>query len=121
VILAYLPPRILKKSYARHRDEIVGLGATWEEFKVALKAIRKQGYCVTRGDVDEDLVGIAAPVMNAEQRIVGSLSIVGTADSMQQVSMQTLIALVRAAAEETRERIAALEASMHPTLPRAMG
>ena len=121
VILAYLPHRILKRSYALHRDEIQGLGSSWDEFKAALKTIRKQGYCVTKGDVDHDRVGIAAPLMNAERRIIGSLSIVGTADSMAHVSMPKFITLTAAAAAETSDRLTQLEVSTTSSTPRAVG
>jgi DNA-binding IclR family transcriptional regulator len=41
------------------------LGASWDEFRAALTAIRRQGYSYTGGELDPPNVGIAAPVFAA--------------------------------------------------------
>ncbi len=121
VILAHMPARILRKSFEKHHSEMIGLGTNWEEFKASLKTIRRQGYCIGYGEVDKDRVGIAAPVMNGDQGVIGSLSIVGTTASMEEVSVGKLITLVKAAAVETSERLAALEEKSTQSSPRAVG
>ena len=42
----------------------------------ALKAIRKQGYSVSVGEVDIRNAGIAAPILSPEKRAIGCLVLV---------------------------------------------
>lgn len=75
LILANLTPYQLRNMMLWHADEIrtAGLGKTWEEFRRAMAQIRKDGSCVTRGEVVRGLVGIGAPVFDPESRILGSI------------------------------------------------
>jgi DNA-binding IclR family transcriptional regulator len=40
-----------------------------------LKQIRHLGYCITRGEVDEGIVGLAVPLPTARRGIAASLGI----------------------------------------------
>jgi DNA-binding IclR family transcriptional regulator len=75
LILAHLSPYQLRNMMLWHADEIraAGLGANWEEFRQAMARIRREGTCVTRGEVVPGLVGIGAPVFDADRRILGSI------------------------------------------------
>ena len=75
LILAHLTPYQLRNMMLWHADEIraAGLGDNWEEFRQAMARIRKDGSCVTRGEVVEGLVGIGAPVFDPDRRILGSI------------------------------------------------
>jgi DNA-binding IclR family transcriptional regulator len=77
IILAHLRSRTLKALFAREAAEIAaaGLGASWEEFRRGLAAIRRAGVCVSHGEIDTGRVGIAAPVFDRERTVLGSLSI----------------------------------------------
>jgi DNA-binding IclR family transcriptional regulator len=77
-ILAYLPQRRLIQLYLQNQAEVAqaGFGSTYEEFAVALKAIRRQGYVVTHAEVDPSVVGIGVPLFGGGRSIIGSLSIV---------------------------------------------
>ena len=78
VILASLPERRLTRLFAENQQEVAkaGLGRSREEFLAAMKAIRRQGYAVTRGEVDPGVVGVSVPVLGGERSVIGSLSIV---------------------------------------------
>ena len=77
IILAHLRSRTLKALFAREAAEIAaaGLGASWEEFRRGLAAIRRAGVCVSHGEIDAGRVGIAAPVFDRERTVLGSLSV----------------------------------------------
>ncbi|WP_108663147.1 IclR family transcriptional regulator [Acuticoccus kandeliae] len=95
-ILAQLQPRKLAK-LIEHEDwsSRPGTAATSaEEFRKELAAIRKRGYCIGRGEVDEGLVGIAAPLSVAERAITGSLSLVVRASDVDASIERRLILLV---------------------------
>lgn len=76
VVLAHLPTRTLKKLFAEHSKEIkaASLGHDWETFKKTLAVIRRAGACITKGEVDQGRVGIAAPVFASDGSVLGSLS-----------------------------------------------
>ena len=76
IILAHLPPRALKSLFEQDGAEIAaaGFGRTWDEFRSSLGAIRRDGFIVTRGEIDAGRVGIGVPVFDKDRAILGSLS-----------------------------------------------
>lgn len=77
-ILAHLPDHRLRSLMLSNAAEIAaaGLGNDWAGFRKTLRDIRKQGYSFSRGEVDSRNVGIAAPILSEDKRILGSLVIV---------------------------------------------
>jgi DNA-binding IclR family transcriptional regulator len=71
-ILAQLPARRLTKILETHADNDIST----EDFRAMLLEIRKRGYCITRGEIDHGLIGIAAPVIGHSLGLVASLSLV---------------------------------------------
>lgn len=107
IILAHLPIRTLRSIFAQHGPEIAaaGLGVDWAEFRRALTALRRAGISVTRGDVDVGRVGIAAPVFDKDNSILGSLSFVLSADEANDRLVGRLSTLTVAAAREIERRM----------------
>ncbi len=89
VILAHLPPRRLKRLLERE-DAAGSLEAMREE----LALIRKRGYSVTRNEVDEGMVGVAAPVVVSGRSMLGSLSLVVRGSDIDPQQEKRLILLV---------------------------
>ncbi len=108
VILAHLPPHQLRALFTRHRTAIAasGLGADWEAFRTALRTIREAGHCVTIGEFRPGILGIAAPLFNAEGGVLGSLGIASEARRVQPKQRDVLAAAVMQAAKEACARIA---------------
>ena len=107
VILAHLPPRALSDLWQSHRREIVaaGLGSSYDEFKLALQEIRKDGARVSAGEVDPGRIGISAPLFDAHGRIIGSLSIVLMSPRASDVAVARLrTSVINAAREIERMR-----------------
>ena len=106
VILASLPTRRLKVVHAAHQQEIalVGLGAGWDEFKSAMSAIRKAGYCISHGEIDEGRIGISVAVVNQENFAIGSLSYV-VSDSTDQRIITRLISLLQTGVRELESNL----------------
>jgi len=79
VLLAWLPPeeaRQLLDSTDLHRFT----SATLTSVDILMKRldhIRRGGYSVTRGELDPDVVGIAAPIRDERQQVVAAVSIAG--------------------------------------------
>lgn len=78
VILAHLPWRLQKREYENNREPIAsaGMGNDWKSFSAGLRDIRKKGYCISHGEVDPGLIGIAAPIFSPDGQVRHSLSIV---------------------------------------------
>jgi len=82
VVLAYMERRRLRRLYdaAQHDPQTAAdthaLGAGWRDFTRTLRAIRKQGYYISRGELDAGITGIAAPVFGEQEEILGSLVLV---------------------------------------------
>lgn len=107
VILAHLPPHRLRALFARHRTTIAaaGLGADWDAFRAALRAIREAGHCITMGEFQPGVLGVAAPLFNAEGGVLGSLGIATEASRVPPRARAALATRVVAAAQEACERI----------------
>lgn len=82
VILAELSGRKLGKLLKTVAADTDPLGEKVEEFKDGLARIRKGGYCISRGEIDDGLVGIAAPIVAQELGIIASLSLVLSAEGL---------------------------------------
>lgn len=108
-ILAHLPPHALKALFARRAAEIAaaGLGNSWEAFKRALGALRREGVCITQGEVDPGRVGVAAPIFDPEGAILGSLTFVLPAAQADEARLARLAPLTVAGAREIEQAMSA--------------
>ncbi|WP_270938956.1 IclR family transcriptional regulator, partial [Falsiroseomonas oryzae] len=107
VILAHLPAHRLRTLFARHRATIAaaGLGADWEGFRGAVRAIRDAGHCVTEGEFRPGILGIAAPLLNADGEVLGSIGVAGDAARIPRRQRVALADRVMAAAQDACDRL----------------
>lgn len=90
-ILAHLPARFVRHFHDAHAAEMIAAGfpPEWEGVKAALRRIRGNRVCVTAGELDAGMTGIAAPLRNAEGAVDASLGFVlpsGHADHLATMS-----------------------------------
>jgi DNA-binding IclR family transcriptional regulator len=113
VVLAHLPTRTLKKLFAGHAKEIkaASLGHDWETFKKTLAGVRRAGACITRGEVDQGRVGIAAPVFASDGSALGSLSSVLPAYRADETLIGRILPLTTAGAREIERSMQVVEIS----------
>jgi DNA-binding IclR family transcriptional regulator len=50
-----------------------------DEFKAELESVRERGFAITRGELEEGLDGVAAPVLDADGHVLGALGVSGPA------------------------------------------
>lgn len=107
VILAYLLPRQLKRLYEGHADEsdLKRLGPDWKTFSKSMLQVRKQGYCISKGELDPDKTGLAAPIFDEKKRVLGSITLVGSTERFEAFNESYLANLITGAAAEITERI----------------
>jgi len=74
--------------------------------------IRRDGYCVSRGERDPDVVGIGAPVFGGDGELVGALLLSGLTSRFGEDQVKRYVALVVDAAKRLSE---ALGSQREPT------
>ena len=101
-ILASMPRRVLKRLYATRSEDIesAGLGADWKQFLARLRIWRVAGHVLANSEVDNGRFGIAAPVLSADRKAIGSLSFVLDAARADELTVNRLIPMVISAARE---------------------
>lgn len=108
VILAHLTPARLRRIYEAHAQEPAAqaLGADWSAFSRHFRACRKQGYYISRGEMQSDMTGVSAPIFNSDGIVVGSLGLVFESQRSRFLHEDALAELVVRHAEEVSARIA---------------
>lgn len=103
-ILANLPPRTLRAYCIDALADLsgAGFGEDWPTIRARLRALRGE-VCITHGKIDAGLIGIAAPILDGEAGVVGSLGLVIAASSVP-VGVGTLPSQVEAAAQRAAAR-----------------
>lgn len=89
-ILAQLPSRRLTRLVAHPEHD----PASMAELRAALAAIRKRGHCVSRGEIDPGLAGIAVPIALPQLGIAASLSLVVEAARIDETREHRLVLLL---------------------------
>jgi len=101
IILAHQPTRLLRALYARHEKEIreSGIGASWEEFRAAMRKLRRTGYAVSHGEIDQGRIGISTALLNDDRSALGGLSYV-IPESTDAKLIPFLVGVIQAGARE---------------------
>ena len=77
----------------------------WKEFSRAMLQIRKQGHCLSRGEVEEGRCGLSAAIFDDKHRVLGSISLVGSDQRFAAFNDHFLAALIMSAAAEITRRM----------------
>lgn len=77
VILAHFSNYQLTKLHDEQSDQFqqAGLGSSLIAVRETLKRIRQKGWVHTEGQVNQGVTGVAAPIFDSKQEIIGSLSL----------------------------------------------
>jgi DNA-binding IclR family transcriptional regulator len=86
IILAHMSSRTAKTLHGRYSLDMrqAGLGANWEQVKTRLRDLRAAGAAVTHSELDVGMAGIAVPLFDPQQDVVGSISFVTPVRHMTQ-------------------------------------
>ncbi|MEV3914653.1 IclR family transcriptional regulator C-terminal domain-containing protein [Streptomyces canus] len=71
-----------------------------------LGRIRRLGYSVTRGELDPDVVGIAAPIRDENKQVVAAVSVAALASRVYPEAETEIAQKVLATAQEISDRMA---------------
>lgn len=92
-ILAYTETEVAKEVY-----ETCDLGARrydWKEFSRVLKQVKRDGFAVCDGEIDEGVVSLACPVSVGEIEGLFSIGIVGPSGRIKAMTIERLASTLR--------------------------
>jgi DNA-binding IclR family transcriptional regulator len=104
IILAHLQPRSMRRVFDRLQAADSAL-PEWRQLSKEMLALRKKGYCVTRGEMEVGRVGLSAPIFDENQRVLGSISVVGDVRQFEMFNEEFLASRVIEAAAALTECI----------------
>lgn len=122
VILANLSSHQLRSIYGRSKESIeeAGLGTSWTEFREGLAKIRKDGYAITKGEINPGVYGVAAPIFNSDNLILGSLGVAWSEKEHQDVDLKRTVLSVKRAAHSVSQNLSQAKTGIDLP-PRAVG
>lgn len=104
VLLAFLPPELQLELIPSKLDRLTPrTQVDRERIRADLLAIREAGYCISHGEVSEQLVSVAAPILAFGGSVIGGINIAAPAFRTQQADLDRYVALVTEAAREISE------------------
>jgi DNA-binding IclR family transcriptional regulator len=105
-MLGHIATPRLRRLHATHAALIAdgGLGADLETFLSTCARIRRDGHAMTRGELDRGRLGIAAPVLTRERRVIASLG-AAMLDGLQPSALSAARAAIISAARELSLRL----------------
>jgi len=110
VIVAAQPAAWVRALYDAHADEAAaaGMGADWSEYRAKLRAIRKQGFYISRGELEPALCAIAAPIPpSTHQDSAAAVAVVTSTERFGLLNTDLLATMVRQAARTITEELLA--------------
>lgn len=117
-LLAWLPNEEVEGMLASPLAEFTETTRTDRDALYAeLAAVRERGYSVSVGELEPQVYGVAAPVLDAWRRPVAIVSVWGPRDRVPEERFAELGTRARRAAEEVRARIAPAGAATAGTVP----
>lgn len=80
-----------------------------DELKAQLRQIRRQGYCLSEGEVDAGATSVAVPIFGRRGRLVAGLSVAGPTFRMDQSNVEHTLTLLHDAAAAIEEELASTD------------
>lgn len=101
VLLAFLPPQIQEQLLPDQLDRFTPRTITRRSRLAAeLQVIRKTGHCISRGEVSDQLVSVAVPVLAFDGSVIAALNIAAPAFRTEESDLQRFVLLLKDAAQE---------------------
>lgn len=119
VLLARQPRRVQVRIHSRHARTIAasGMGDSLAAFLEVLSVIRREGFFLSRGEVNEQVWGAAVPLMGPDGDVLAALALAGSPQRMQAYGLPKLRLVLAQAATEVAERLVASQSPVPVSLP----
>lgn len=101
IILANIPSKIQKFIYHKYQDHFKadGFAQNESEFLENLNQIKKQGYYLSKGELETHLGAIAVPIVYSNKAFPIALSIVGSVKRFNLIQVETIVEILTKAAD----------------------
>jgi IclR family acetate operon transcriptional repressor len=110
VLLAFLPERDRERLLARPLERLTpNTIVDPEQLRAQLREVRARGYAYTLEELEVGLNAVAAPVRQADGRVVAAVSVAGPAYRLTPGRIPVLAGEIRAAGEEISRRMGYIE------------
>ncbi|MDT2023747.1 IclR family transcriptional regulator [Methylocella sp. CPCC 101449] len=108
VIVAHLPRGRLKRIYDSDPELAaqVGYGENWLEFRNTMSAIRRAGFAMSYGELDDGLAGVAAPIFGIDGVVIGSIVAALTQQRLALIQIDKLTDAIKTGAARISEEVA---------------
>lgn len=108
VLIAQLPPAESKALLKRERlQQFTPRTLTKvEDLLARLESVRADGYCVARGELDENILGVAAPIIDASGAVTAAVSVAALETRVPDERLPEVVAAVADAAARVSDRLA---------------
>ncbi len=110
-ILSTFPKAKLAALFEQHAEEIAaaGLGTSLEAFRANLLKIRRAGFYLSNGELEEGVSAIASPLFTDDSgEAVGSIALVVPSRRLEILNLDRLVDTLKDAAARTSARARAL-------------
>ncbi|MFC7395365.1 IclR family transcriptional regulator [Scopulibacillus cellulosilyticus] len=107
IILAYLP-KGEQETYIENTDlKPIGIGTITDKhvLRQSLDEARKNGYVVTRSELENYTASVSAPVLNGQNQVAAAISVAGIEARYQEDRLPELIKKVKKAAMEISKKL----------------
>ena len=71
-----------------------------------IEKIRQRGYCMTFGEVDTNIFGLAVPIFDSEKRVIASLTVAGPTERWTKENSEEFVNKVVSSGHEISEKLA---------------
>ena len=107
-ILSSMSRSRLKRLWKEHQHEVdcQEIGRDWLSFWKALQAIKRQGLCMSTGEIDAGMSGISSPILFGTGEVAGCISLVFAAEDFRVYEPELIGARLRAAAGQVSRALA---------------
>jgi DNA-binding IclR family transcriptional regulator len=110
ILLAYAKKEEIDKVLKRNLESYTENSITdKKKLKIQLKKIRDQGYVISWGEVDKGAIGIGAPILDENGKLLYGLSIAGPEERIKSYGLNKAINKVVTVAEEISDKINLIE------------
>lgn len=114
-VMPFLEKRKLRLLYETHKTDTAAMqhGADWNSFSETMRAIKKRGYYVSRGELDKEANGIGAPVFSQKREVIGSLTLAYKDSAPPWMNESALAQILIENAKEMSRRISKIPPEDH--------
>lgn len=105
-LLAFLPERDIQRIFAEPLQRFTANTITSKaKLRLELARIRRQGYAQARGEIEEGLNAVAAPLFDRSGQVVAAISVSGPAYRLKPSKLRELGELTRSIADQISARL----------------